>query len=68
MSTAPSVAAGLSLAAVDPVAACGLGEPVDGIDVDLGDGVGVLVGDLLDLDAALRPTACRGAAWRPGRA
>ncbi len=39
---------------LDPRAALRLAEPVDGIDVDAGDGVGVLLGDLLDLDAALR--------------
>ena len=54
MSTAPSVAAGLSFGRRHPLAALRLGEPVDRIDVDLGEGVGVLLRHLLDLDAALR--------------
>ena len=48
------MAAGFELRRLDPRPALRLGEPVDRIDVDPGDGVGVLLGHLLDLDAALR--------------
>ena len=53
MSTEPSTAASGSLAAATHSRHCGLGQPVDRVDPDLGDGVGVLLGDGLDLDAAL---------------
>ncbi len=52
MSTAPSTAASGRFAAATQAAGGGLVEAVDGIDPDLGDGVGVLLGDGLDLDAA----------------
>jgi hypothetical protein len=42
----------LSLAAPPRLGRC-LVEPVDRVDPDLGDGVGVLLGHGLDLDAAL---------------
>ena len=45
MSTAPSVAIGVELGGRDPLAGDGLGEPVDRVDPDLGDGVGVGLGD-----------------------
>ena len=54
MSTAPSVAFGFELRGLDPRAALRFAEAVDGIDVDACDRVGVLLRDLLDLDAALR--------------
>ena len=54
MSTAPSVAAGFSFACSHPRAARGLAQPVDRIDRQARDRVGVLVGNRLDLDAALR--------------
>ena len=54
MLTAPSRAASVELRRVDPRAALRFGEPVDGVDVDLRDRVGVGHRDLLDVDAALR--------------
>ncbi len=53
MSTAPSVALGLSLAAATHCPRLLLAQALDGIDPDLGDGVGVRRGHGLDLDAAL---------------
>ncbi len=44
---------GIELRRLDPRATVGLGEPVDGVHVDARDGIGVLVGDLLDLDTTL---------------
>ena len=44
----------VELGRLDPRAARVLGEPVDRVDPDLGDRVGVLLGDGLDLDATLR--------------
>ena len=53
MSTAPSVGVGVELGGQRPTRGSGLGEPVDRVDPDLGDGVGVRLGHRLDLDAAL---------------
>ena len=54
MSTAPSVAAGFSFAASTHARHAASVEPLDRVDVDLGDRVRVLGRDVLDLDAALR--------------
>ena len=54
MSTAPSVAFGFELRRLDPRAARLLAQPVDRVDLDARERVGALLGDLLDLDAALR--------------
>ena len=53
MSTAPSRAAGSRSAASTHVAAGVLGEAVDRVDVDAGDGLGDFGRHLLDVDAAL---------------
>ena len=54
MSTAPSTAFGLRPAAATHSRHVASVEPVDRVDVDLGDRVRVLLGDHLDLDATLR--------------
>ncbi len=54
MSTVPSLASGLSFAASTPARAVFSSSPVDGIDPDLGDRVGILLGHRFDLDTTLR--------------
>ena len=53
MATAPSRASGSRPASLHQVPGVGLGETDRRVDVQAGDGLGVLVGDRLDLHAAL---------------